>query len=275
MGFGLAVLNCLCFYEIVRGAKSGSDFDEIAALQLVRSEPEVQRQSEVFYYPLPTYLQVLNESDPDFSQLQKSAEKYALNMQPGKGGVLDYQIVKNTEGILLHRVWGAPAKQCGYWWTLPHSLAIAPDSQLTLPAFMEAMGVCPEWNNGTFLEICRNLVGKEAMKLQVNGDVCSQSLICRTCNLRTHFNLCWAQIKDGSFGFAADIQKLHAERRSAAKAAASAELPQRLKDAEPQQLCDALRHAYEKCPEEMPEDDDWDQGRYAAGTRWTFMMSCG
>jgi len=30
-------------------------------------------------------------------------------------------------------------------------------------------------------------------------------------------------------------------------------LPEKLRKAEPQQLCDALRHAYEKNPEEMPE----------------------
>lgn len=54
------------------------------------------------------------------------------------------------------------------------------------------------------------------------------------------------------FGFAADIQQLHTERRAAAKDAAPI-LPEKLRKAEPQQLCDALRHAYEKNPEEMPE----------------------
>ena len=141
-------------------AKRASHWDETAALQLAVTgmEPPLHHQSEVFSYPLPEYLEVLNNSDPCFRELQKSAEKYALNVVPGQGGILDYQIVENTEPVLLHRVWGGPAKRCGYWWTLEDALAIAPNKRLTLAGFMEAMGVCPEWNNGTFLEICSNLM---------------------------------------------------------------------------------------------------------------------
>mmetsp|Transcript_46396 Transcript_46396/g.94494 ORF Transcript_46396/g.94494 Transcript_46396/m.94494 type:complete len:226 (-) Transcript_46396:146-823(-) len=198
-------------------AKSASHWDETAALQLALTgtEPPIHRRSKVFYYPLPKYLEVLNNRDPCFAELRKSAEKYALNVVPGQGGILDFQIVESTEPVILHRVWGGPAKRCGYWWTLPHALAIAPDNRLTLAGFMEAMGVCPEWNNGTFLEICSvphwkfvvgqgnsatcqwgNTLFPPAALLQVNGDVCSQSSSCSTCNLHTEFEKCWARIKN-------------------------------------------------------------------------------
>ncbi|CAK8991192.1 unnamed protein product [Durusdinium trenchii] len=56
------------------------------------------------------------------------------------------------------------------------------------------------------------------------------------------------------FGFAADIQQLHAERRTRAREAAEGtELQQRLRLADRSDLCNALRHAYEKNPAEMPE----------------------
>ena len=177
-------------------------------------EVPIHDETSVFKFPLPKTLEVLSPSDPSFAKLKESAEKYALNIQPGKGGIVDYVIVKNKEPLRLMRVWGGSASQCGYWWTLPKALAVAPNGQLTLDRFMSALGVCPEWNNGTFLEICEgvtdwkfvvgqgnsatcqwgNTIFPPTALLQVNGDVCGQAKKCRTCNLQTDFDWCWRQM---------------------------------------------------------------------------------
>lgn len=135
----------------------------VQGVQGVQDVP-IHDETSVFKFPLPKTLEVLSPSDPSFAKLQESAEKYALNIEPGKGGIVDYVIVKNKEPMHFMRVWGGSASQCGYWWTLPKTLAVAPNGQITLAGFMSELGVCPEWNNGTFLEICE---GELMLKLRV------------------------------------------------------------------------------------------------------------
>ncbi|CAK9041669.1 Uncharacterized protein SCF082_LOCUS24038 [Durusdinium trenchii] len=117
-------------------------------------ETHIHNETPVQYFPLPMSLAMLRKVDPAYDQLQKSAQKYALQLEPGKGGVLDYALVKTKHLQSFHRVWGGNAKQCGFWWLLPNPKAIAPNGEISLFALMEAAGVCPEWNNGTFLESC-------------------------------------------------------------------------------------------------------------------------
>ncbi len=148
LGFASTCDNCVDITTLVQLPVAGKD-----TVQGVLEIP-IHHKTSVFKFPLPKPLEVLSPSDPCFRKLQESAEKYALETQPGKGGIMDYVIVKNKNPLRLTRVWGGTASQCGYWWTLPNALAVAPKEQITLAGFMEAMGVCPEWNNGTFLEIC-------------------------------------------------------------------------------------------------------------------------
>ena len=200
--------------EVIFGLEEyTASIDAFSSIQV--SKVPTKNVSRVWHYPLPAHLDVLRECDPDFQRLKKSAEEYALHTTPGKGGILDYQIVRTTKAQPLHRVWGGPARQCGYWWTLPRPKSIAPDGKLTLHGLMEAQGVCPEWNNGTFLETCvvpanyslvvgqgnsatcqwGNTLFPPAALLQANGDVCSAALHCSTCNLRTDFYKCWATLQ--------------------------------------------------------------------------------
>ena len=163
----------------------------------------VRNLTEVYAFPVPDDLEIVDESDPAFDSLKQSAEKYALKQDPGAGGIVDYVIVRSATPQKLHRVWGGPAKRCGFWWTLSHPLAISPSGNLTLSAFMSACGVCPEWNSGTTLETCWSkpgwsfIVGQgnsatcqnnktlfpPAALLSVNGDVCDSSIHCDSCDL--------------------------------------------------------------------------------------------
>ncbi|CAE7242453.1 unnamed protein product [Symbiodinium necroappetens] len=204
----------------VRAEEVWETDNQLAMLQIKADrhhQPDVDAErvhawSVVYEFPLPDSLAQLPFWDPEFKALNESAQKYALQQQPGKGGILDYQIVRSSKTHKFHRVWGGPAKKCGYWWTLSHPLAIAPDGNLTLTGLQEACGVCPEWNTAAVLETCYGkpgwafVVGQgnsatcqdgetlfpPGALLQVNGDVCSNSLTCESCDLKRDINKCMA-----------------------------------------------------------------------------------
>ncbi|CAE7354734.1 unnamed protein product, partial [Symbiodinium pilosum] len=102
-----------------------------------------------------------------------------------------------------------------YWWTLPGVRSMSPNGELTLNGLMKANGVCPEWNNGSFLETCTvpeswsfvvgqgqsatcqwgNSLFPPASLLQANGNVCDVALKCQTCNLKHDFGNCFSILK--------------------------------------------------------------------------------
>ena len=216
----VSILSIVC---TVRAEEDLETDNQLAMLQIKverHHQPDVDDEkvhswSVVYEFPLPEDLAQVPFWDPDFKALSESARKYALQQVPGKGGILDYQIVRSAKTQKFHRVWGGPAKKCGYWWTLSHPLAIAPSGNVTLSGFQEACGVCPEWNTAAVLETCYSkpgwafVVGQgnsatcqngetlfpPAALLQVNGDVCSNSLTCESCDLKHDFDKCVAQLE--------------------------------------------------------------------------------
>ncbi|CAJ1355515.1 unnamed protein product [Effrenium voratum] len=170
----------------------------------------VQPMTNVYQFPLSVRAEVLTPADPEFAALNQSAAKYAFQATPGKGGIVDYVIARVSEFTALHRVWGGAAKRCGFWWTTPKPGQIFPNGDFSLSGLMAASGVCPEWNNASFLETCwakpgtAFVVGQgnsavcasgavlfpPAGMLQVNGDACSASVNCSTCDLSKDLEKC-------------------------------------------------------------------------------------
>ena len=150
---------------------------------------------------LPPFLAPLPTTDPQFSSLNASGAEYALGA-PGEGGVSAYAVVAFTQKHDVYRLWGGPAEQCGYWWTLAPDSGTVP-GLLPLDEYMyNYAATCPAWNNGTNITRCTVEPGVAAVvgpaqtatcpsgypldpvasPLQLNSDVCGMDGVsCTSC----------------------------------------------------------------------------------------------
>lgn len=181
---------------------------------LTRRKTDKQGSSFVQGFPLPTYLEELTPDDPEYPQLNNSARRYALG-DPGKGGLLDFLVVRLKEDMPMRRIYGGTSKKYGYWWTLSYAADMfwaAGEDTISMCEMMQASAVCPEWNAATGLVTCLAkkgwafVVGQgqstkcqygsqacmvkngsvlypPAALLQVNGDVHQNSVSCKVCEL--------------------------------------------------------------------------------------------
>jgi hypothetical protein len=97
---------------------------------------------------LPHYLEPLPETDPAFEDFNSTANRFVLG-DPGKGGLVNFEIVTFTEEHDIYRVYGGDGKasiMCGFWWTLSPPGNIYPASPLLSADdyLSELFAVCPE-----------------------------------------------------------------------------------------------------------------------------------
>merc|ERR1712151_1171277 len=94
-----------------RGDSVDNGDDLVSLLLLKASSTRQIRSSDVpnaslFYgFRFPDYLEAVDASDPDFIELARSAEKYALK-PPGQGGILDFMIVRTKWSVPMNRLYG-------------------------------------------------------------------------------------------------------------------------------------------------------------------------
>jgi len=183
-----------------------------AAFLATRTEKHAS--SMVQGFPLPTYLEEVTPDDPEYQELNNSANRYALG-KPGKGSLLDFAVVRLKEDMPMRRIYGGSSKKDGYWWTLSYAAGMfwaAGEDKISMCEMMQASGVCPEWNAATHLVTCMAkkgwafVVGQgqsakcqwgspacmvrngsvlypPAALLQVNGAVHENSVACKVCEL--------------------------------------------------------------------------------------------
>lgn len=146
--------------------------------------------------PLPTYLELLPESDPQWAALNSSAYSYAYGPNPGDGYLKEFQIVVFTKSHSAYRIWGGPASECGYWWALaPASDCVEVCPRISALDYQDMFAVCPSWNNMTNITVvdipvnttgvvgigqsanCSNglILEPSPTNLQLNGNACESS----------------------------------------------------------------------------------------------------
>lgn len=172
----------------------------------------------IYDFPFPSYLEALDPSDPEFSSLQESAQKFAVNKTFGGGGIFDYLIVRTKVPVPMNRVYGGQATECGYWWMLPYNTGNVP---VSFDQYRNITGVCPGWNAGTNVVSCMvpkgwafvmgqgqsvfcpngQTIYPPGSVFQVNGDVCSAAndagLTCETCIAKNDLvdSECWGEMQ--------------------------------------------------------------------------------
>ena len=151
-------------------------------------------------FALPPFMKPIPSTESRFSGLNTTGFQFALK-PPGFGGVSAFLVAEFTQRHDVYRLWGGPAKEFGFWWSL------ATDSNTVLPItkteyMSKHFGICKEFNAGTNLTPCTIPAGTPAMvgpgqtkncendemlypersPLQLNGDIATKvGMTCISC----------------------------------------------------------------------------------------------
>ncbi|KAL3777017.1 hypothetical protein ACHAW5_010827 [Stephanodiscus triporus] len=125
---------------------------------------------------------------------------------PGNGGVTSFKVAILEEAHDVYRLWGGPAEECGYWWTMSPNDDVVPSNITLSEEEYDYAGTCPSWNNGTNVTRCTLPIGTAVVvgpgqsvtcptgeeivpkpyPLSLNGDVCGMTNVtCVSCETGT------------------------------------------------------------------------------------------
>lgn len=170
---------------------------------LSEAQSPIETQS-VSGFPLPSYLEAVEPSDPNYESLKASAIQWALG-EPEQGGLVDFMIVRFKEDTPIRRIYGSTNSECGWWWGMDYEGTYSETMHLsTMQEWMDTNGICPEWNLGERMVRCTARAGWEvvvgqgqsakcqdgtilyppATLLQLNGNGCGNSVSCESCALQ-------------------------------------------------------------------------------------------
>lgn len=149
---------------------------------------------------LPSYLELLPETDPAFAALNETGVGPYILAPPGGGNLREFKIITFKEEHDVYRVYGGRAEQgkavmCGFWWTLSPPGNIYPKNPLITAKSYERdiFAICPEWNDATQIIRCNIPAGYNTIvgigqtadcddgstlipsetDLQLNGQICN------------------------------------------------------------------------------------------------------